>query len=362
MNEQAKKQCDWPGCGSYMMKKRDTSFSQALERTNTKIWWECPNAGGHGVLSIEGIGEDYCTVPKCTGIMVLELGRKEKSCTNTDQHGELEKPKPFNAERMQAELDACKDLSRIGSMQVPREYCHRLLVTYAVEKERADKAEAELEVKQQKVIRQKKELAFLNGRVDEYIDNYKYECRKTLKLKADYAVLHGVLQKLHEIVAHNEPPGRDLPLEWIMEEAQKLLASPHPGADMLAKAKKHDEMVAKEVPVFRYLEMEELVEELRERVAALEKAIDDILHSSPCRHDEDYHRVPRYYMRTLNLLINGGEPIKETPSQELARRASVRMVEQSLTYGQAVEYVLKTQPALAKAYREFTLKGIVKNE
>ena len=195
MNEQAKKRCDWPGCGAEKF-----HFTGLM--------------GGWSAAQRE------------------EMDDAGMICPNADQHGELEKPQPFSVERMQAELDACKDLSRIGNMQVPKEYCHRLLVTYAVEKERADKAEAELEVKQQKVIRQKKELAFLNGRVDEYIDNYKYECRKTLKLKADYAVLHGVLQKLHEIVAHNEPPGRDLPLEWIMEEAQKLLASPHPGADL----------------------------------------------------------------------------------------------------------------------------------
>ena len=45
----------------------------------------------------------------------------------------------------------------------------------------------------------------------------------------------------------------------------------------------------------------------------------------------------------------------ENPSQTLARLASTRMVEMSLSYGQAAEYVLKTNPALATAYREYTL-------
>ena len=46
---------------------------------------------------------------------------------------------------------------------------------------------------------------------------------------------------------------------------------------------------------------------------------------------------------------------EENPSQTLARLASARMVEMHLNYGQAAEYVLKTNPVLANAYREYTL-------
>ena len=45
----------------------------------------------------------------------------------------------------------------------------------------------------------------------------------------------------------------------------------------------------------------------------------------------------------------------EDPSVTLARLASARMVEMNLTYGQAAEYVLKSNPALAEAYRDYTL-------
>ena len=43
------------------------------------------------------------------------------------------------------------------------------------------------------------------------------------------------------------------------------------------------------------------------------------------------------------------------PSVTLARLASARMVEMNLTYGQAADYVLKSNPALAEAYRDYTL-------
>lgn len=46
-----------------------------------------------------------------------------------------------------------------------------------------------------------------------------------------------------------------------------------------------------------------------------------------------------------------------TPSQELSRRAGVKMGEMELTYCQAAEYVLKTDPVLAKAYAEFIAEG-----
>lgn len=477
---EAKKRCDWPGCGAEKF-----HFTGLM--------------GGWSAAQRE------------------EMDDAGMICPNADQHGELEKPKPFSAERMQAELDACKDLSRIGSMQVPKEYCHRLLVTYAAEKERADKAEAldranvallqsyveaqadsktllvntikerdqlkadiaeacrisnatlpddfphsvdagpaaailraKLEEARERAIRAEtaSEMRFkrmsseaeghakarvalddvtrehdqlqaqlqklashfdlgvkaddpnlaqavinLSGMQGEVID----------RLQADYAVLHGVLQKLHEIVAHNEPPGRDLPLEWIMEEAQKLLASPHPGADLpgddpksraiinnlldhvatdLSQAKGKDIeaafergalLIRREVihaighgATFQGNPYEDALRQLG-RVKALEGGIDDMLHASPCHSGEDYNRMPRHHVERLRDLIHGkslerAEPIKETPSQELARRASVIMVEQNLTCGQATEYVLKTQPALAKAYREYVLKGIVKDE
>ena len=46
-----------------------------------------------------------------------------------------------------------------------------------------------------------------------------------------------------------------------------------------------------------------------------------------------------------------------TPFLELSRRAIVKMGEMKLTYCQAAEYVLKTDPVLAKAYTEFILIG-----
>lgn len=57
---------------------------------------------------------------------------------------------------------------------------------------------------------------------------------------------------------------------------------------------------------------------------------------------------------------HAGHPGGETepagdPSRTLARRAAQRMVEMNLSYSQAAEYVLKTDPELARAYRDFTL-------
>jgi hypothetical protein len=45
----------------------------------------------------------------------------------------------------------------------------------------------------------------------------------------------------------------------------------------------------------------------------------------------------------------------ENPSAELARQATLKMAELNLTYARAAEYVLRTSPALARAYREFVL-------
>ena len=52
---------------------------------------------------------------------------------------------------------------------------------------------------------------------------------------------------------------------------------------------------------------------------------------------------------------HAGQPEPDNPSDVLASLASAKMVEMNLTYGQAAEYVLKTNPALAEAYREYTL-------
>ena len=48
----------------------------------------------------------------------------------------------------------------------------------------------------------------------------------------------------------------------------------------------------------------------------------------------------------------------ENPSEMLSRLAATRMVEMNLSYGQAAEYVLKTNPALARAYRDYTLNPL----
>lgn len=50
-----------------------------------------------------------------------------------------------------------------------------------------------------------------------------------------------------------------------------------------------------------------------------------------------------------------GQTEPDNPSDMLASLASAKMVEMNLTYGQAAEYVLKTNPALAQAYREYTV-------
>ena len=57
---------------------------------------------------------------------------------------------------------------------------------------------------------------------------------------------------------------------------------------------------------------------------------------------------------TANLefsLVEGSE----NPSQTLARLAGAKMAELNLTYGQAADYILKTKPDLAKAYRDYTI-------
>jgi len=55
-----------------------------------------------------------------------------------------------------------------------------------------------------------------------------------------------------------------------------------------------------------------------------------------------------------NEALSGEE---ENPSIRLSRLAAAKMVELNLTYGQAADYVLKTSPALAGAYRDFTLNA-----
>jgi len=48
-----------------------------------------------------------------------------------------------------------------------------------------------------------------------------------------------------------------------------------------------------------------------------------------------------------------GEMPPDNPSAELARRASAKMAELNLTYAQAAEYVLQTNPELSRAYHDF---------
>lgn len=50
------------------------------------------------------------------------------------------------------------------------------------------------------------------------------------------------------------------------------------------------------------------------------------------------------------------DPQTENASQKLVRLASKHMVKTGLNYGHAAEYVLKTNPDLAKAYRDYTFK------
>lgn len=45
----------------------------------------------------------------------------------------------------------------------------------------------------------------------------------------------------------------------------------------------------------------------------------------------------------------------DNPSLALSRQAAAKMTEMKLSYSQAAEYVLKTNPALAKAYRDYTI-------
>ena len=52
--------------------------------------------------------------------------------------------------------------------------------------------------------------------------------------------------------------------------------------------------------------------------------------------------------------LGGAEPPDPNPSVTLARLASNAMAELNLSYGEASAYVLRTQPALARAYRDFT--------
>ena len=477
---EAKNRCDWPGCGAEKF-----HFTGLM--------------GGWSAAQRE------------------EMDDAGMICPNADQHGELEKPQPFSVERMQAELDACKDLSRIGNMQVPKEYCHRLLVTYAVEKERVDKAEAldranvallqsyveaqadsktllvntikerdqlkadiaeacrisnatlpddfphsvdagpaaailrvKLEEVRERAIRAEtaSEMRFkrmsseaeghakarvalddvtrehdqlqaqlqklashfdlgvkaddpnlaqavinLSGMQGEVID----------RLQADYAALREGLAKYGtcdgDCVSETLGGGGkcDCGLHALLLPGD-ILASPHPGADLpgddpksraiidnlldhvatdLSQAKGKDIeaafergalLIRREVihaighgATFQGNPYEDALRQLG-RVKALEGGIDDMLHASPCHSGEDYNRMPRHHVERLRDLIHGkslerAEPIKETPSQELARRAGGIMVAGGFTYGQAAEYVLKSHPALAKAYREFTLKG-----
>jgi len=61
----------------------------------------------------------------------------------------------------------------------------------------------------------------------------------------------------------------------------------------------------------------------------------------------------------LALAADPGAPPEEAedPSRTLARLASAKMVELNLGYGKAADYVLNTNPGLARAYREYILKA-----
>jgi len=84
---------------------------------------------------------------------------------------------------------------------------------------------------------------------------------------------------------------------------------------------------------------------------------DDI---SPLRQELDEMRQ-MLGVRVLWILAEYAERVEarqnapDNPSDALAKLASAKMVEMNLTYGQAAEYVLKTDPALALAYREHVL-------
>ena len=217
--------------------------------------------------------------------------------------------------------------------------------------------------------------------------------RKFIQLEADYAALREGLAKYGtcdgDCVSETLGGGGkcDCGLHALFLPGD-ILASPHPGADLIEKAAWHDRVSGgiahkgcnylavttclkcgwsnpDKSPFYADV-ADATINELRERVATLEGGIDDMLHASPCHSGEDYNRMPRHHVERLRDLIHGksmerAELIKDTPSQELTRRASAAMVEQSLTYSQAAEYVLKTNPELAKAYREYTLKGVENN-
>ncbi len=55
--------------------------------------------------------------------------------------------------------------------------------------------------------------------------------------------------------------------------------------------------------------------------------------------------------------MNAMEGLKQNPSRLLAERAAEKMQELGLSYNEAAEYVLMTNPGLAKRYQEFTLEG-----
>lgn len=68
-------------------------------------------------------------------------------------------------------------------------------------------------------------------------------------------------------------------------------------------------------------------------------------------------RLPQGEVGFSRTDAEGADHGDQNPSQTLARIATNRMKELNLTYPDAAEYVLRTQPALAQAYREFTLNS-----
>lgn len=136
------------------------------------------------------------------------------------------------------------------------------------EKERADKAERhylDLEISADKEQIRRDNL---------HTDRMAKVVQKTVTVReerdqaqADYAALR---ERARKLIGDIVVLAGEMPEMNSVHELNDLLASPHPGADLIEKAKKHDEMVAKEIPVYRYMGMEELVEELQERVKVLE--------------------------------------------------------------------------------------------
>lgn len=145
MSEQAKKRCEWPGCGAEMIEKRDSSFAQVLGRPAKKIWWECPNAdqhkdwtcpdcGGGGQVNFTETNVDDCS--RCGGVGYVRESERNLS----------EKPKVLSAkERLVIIYDSGMGYPELSDSQRTVRQADDILrmeVTIKAEKERADKFES----------------------------------------------------------------------------------------------------------------------------------------------------------------------------------------------------------------------------